>query len=156
MTADRYRASAEAALAVAALGVSGCAESSSQPTVTAASAPSPATASGAVLQLRAGDRPAELAGRWTSAVDPAESVTFNPDGTTSRDYTGVPPRSGTWAIVGRDDAPDLPPSTAPDTTILEIVDDADRLSVRYVLLSVTEQELTLSHVPRGNTLHYVR
>lgn len=156
MTRHRFRPSAVALVSAAALCVPGCATSSSQPSTSAVSTPTPVTAADTVLQLRAGDRPAELVGRWTSADDPADSIAFNPDGTTSRDYTGYPARSGTWAIVGRDQAPDLPPSAAPDTTILELVDGAGETPLQYVVLAVTEHELTLSHLARGNTLRYVR
>ena len=80
-----------------------------------------------------------IVGTWQQVLDPLAVMTLNDDGTHVSSYDGKVMDTSIWAIYEGDEG-----------IFLKIVQGSDVYD--YVILDVTRNTLSMSYVPRGNTL----
>lgn len=87
-----------------------------------------------------------VTGAWISTSDDKSVLTFGKEGITSEYYDGEPYAHGDWRVVLE--------STSPTGLVLKkTIEGEDYV---FSVLAISEDQLSLSYLPRGNTLTYNR
>lgn len=97
----------------------------------------------------------DLVGKWQSIDDPSSSKIFKSGGVIEDVYQGKVLSTGKWQIVSEDEfiaATGSGTATGEDKVFLEV--EAEGEKYFYLVLDVTDTDLTLSYLPRGNILNF--
>lgn len=89
----------------------------------------------------------ELIGKWQSTDDPKSIIVFAKDRTTTNIYDEQEMSTGDWAAHKEEF------NGALGTFLHTVINDEE---YEYAVLEITETFLSLSYLPRGNTLNYIR
>lgn len=85
----------------------------------------------------------KLVGTWQSTDDPLSKIVFNTDGSQQDVYDNKILGSGSWSFYEQESA----------VFLRTVIKDE---TYEYAILEISEENLTLSYLPRGNTLNYSR
>lgn len=150
-------------VAVLAAAVSACTTGTGQPTTTTATTATTAAATTAATTAPtiradaacAGFTAQQFVGDWTSPNDPA-TTTLTLDGALRS--RGVGDESGTWSVrpIGQTPGSGQLPDDSICVLWLHWNSPAPAFDAYYVPLKVTDTQLQLSYVGRGNTLTWIR
>ncbi len=140
-------------LAVLAAAVSACTTGTGQPTTTTATTIAASTTRADAAC--AGFTAQQFVGDWTSPDDPA-TTTLTLDGALRS--RGVGDESGTWSVrpIGQTPGSGQLPDNSICVLWLHWNSPAPAFDAYYVPLKVTDTQLQLSYVGRGNTLTWIR
>lgn len=144
------------AVAVLAAAVSACTTGTGQPTTTAPTTTPTTTATTTRADVAcAGFTAQQFVGDWTSPNDPA-TTTLTLDGALRS--RGVGDESGTWSVrpIGQTPGSGQLPDDSLCVLWLHWSSPAPAFDAFYVPLKVTDTQLQLSYVGRGNTLTWIR
>ena len=87
-----------------------------------------------------------IVGEWVSVTDSKSVLSFDNSGLTMDIYASEQKAQGTWNVVNE--------VTSPTGLVLTKTEDSETYT--YAVLAISMDELTLSYLPRGNTLKYRR
>lgn len=87
-----------------------------------------------------------IVGTWQSKDDVKSVVVYNNDGSSADVYDGETLGGGTWTVSGVSDGD--------GQVTLSVLDGTEKFV--YTILELDNEQLTLSYMPRGNTLKYKR
>ncbi len=87
-----------------------------------------------------------LVGTWASSTDEKYVLHFDENGETSEQYEGKETARGTWHVA----------QDASSPTGVIVRKDVDGERYIYSVLSISSDDLSLSYLPKGNTLNFKR